>query len=77
MVVIGASMGGILAAAMAVALPSVLAGVVLNDIGPDVDPRGMKRISSYMNNFHPHPDWPHAIDYLKALVGLMIHQVGV
>lgn len=65
-VAIGASMGGILAAAIAVAMPCALAGAVLNDIGPEIDANGMKRISAYMADNRPQPDWPKAIEYLKG-----------
>ncbi len=35
-VIVGTSMGGLLAMAMGVAMPSVLAGIVINDVGPDI-----------------------------------------
>ena len=43
-VVIGTSMGGLLATAMGVMMPAALVGVVINDAGPDLDSAGTRRI---------------------------------
>ena len=45
-VIIGSSRGGIIAMWLADTRPDVLAGVVMNDIGPVVAPDGMKRAQS-------------------------------
>lgn len=66
-VVCGTSMGGLLAMGLAVAVPTVLAGVILNDIGPDVDPGGLTRIRGYIGEDQPQPDWEAAVAHLKAL----------
>lgn len=47
-VILGTSLGGILAMAMTVAAPTMLAGVILNDIGPEVSESGRQRIADYV-----------------------------
>jgi pimeloyl-ACP methyl ester carboxylesterase len=47
---IGTSLGGILSMAMATVNPTAVAGVVLNDIGPEIDPRGLARIAGYVGD---------------------------
>jgi pimeloyl-ACP methyl ester carboxylesterase len=47
-VVVGTSLGGICAMGLAVLAPAVLAGVVLNDIGPKIDDAGRERIAAYV-----------------------------
>lgn len=46
--VIGTSLGGLMAIIMAAMQPARLRGVVLNDVGPELDPRGVTRIQAYM-----------------------------
>lgn len=65
-VAIGTSMGGILAAGMAVAMPTVLAGAVINDVGPEIGLRGLDRIVAYMQDAGPLPDWNAAVAKLRA-----------
>ena len=57
-VVCGVSYGGLLAMALGALVPSMLAGVILNDVGPDVDPEGSARIMTYIERDRPQPDWP-------------------
>jgi len=47
-VMIGTSFGGLLSMALAVSRPTILAGVVLNDVGPEIDPDGLARIAGYV-----------------------------
>lgn len=65
-VVIGTSMGGILAAGMAVAMPAALAGALINDVGPEIGLRGLDRIVAYMQDAGPLPDWNAAVAKLRA-----------
>jgi pimeloyl-ACP methyl ester carboxylesterase len=46
-VVVGTSLGGIVAMLMNTAAPGRIAGVILNDIGPDLAPEGIARIAGY------------------------------
>lgn len=63
--VIGTSFGGILAAAMTVAMPCAVMGVVLNDVGPDVAPGALAQVLAHVGARHRLADWESAVTYLK------------
>ncbi len=64
-VVIGTSLGGFLAMAMAVARPTALAGVVLNDVGPEINGASLGKLIEYVATYRPQPDWDSAAAFLK------------
>lgn len=64
-IVCGASFGGLLAMALSVAAPTILAGVILNDVGPDLSPKGTARILDYIGRDHPQPDWETAVSTMR------------
>ena len=66
-VVIGTSMGGLLAIGLAVFFPTLIAGAVLNDIGPDVEGDGLGRIIDYIARDAPQPDWPAAMAHVRHM----------
>ena len=64
-IVVGTSLGGLLAMGLAVARPSLLVGAVMNDIGPDVAPEGLAHILEFFAHDRPLPDWPAVIAQLR------------
>lgn len=67
--VIGTSLGGLLAMLLAAGEPSRVAGIVLNDIGPEADPRGIERIRGYTGKLPPVCTWEEAIAQFREVNG--------
>jgi pimeloyl-ACP methyl ester carboxylesterase len=66
-VVVGTSMGGLIAMAMAALAPSRLAGAALNDVGPKLRPEGLARIASYAGQAPTVTDWAGAAEYARRI----------
>lgn len=67
-VAVGTSLGGILAMALAVAMPAAIVGVVLNDVGPEAATGGADYLIDYMGRDRPQPDWPSAVAELQRMI---------
>jgi len=61
-VLVGTSMGGLISMVLMKTMPDRVSAVVLNDIAPSVQKRGIARILSYIGKTGPFPDWETAID---------------
>ncbi|MEK9725201.1 MAG: alpha/beta hydrolase [Rhodospirillaceae bacterium] len=65
--VIGTSMGGLLAMGMGAAMPSVLAGALINYVGPVIETDGLDKILAYMQDGKDgFDDWDAAAAYLRT-----------
>lgn len=68
-ILLGTSRGGLISMAMAAAQPQLLAGVILNDIGPALEMGGLMKIKGYIANPPPRQTWDEAARGLKELFG--------
>lgn len=68
-VAIGTSLGGLMTMMVAAMSPGILAGAVINDIGPEIDPAGIDRIRDYVGQSKNYPSWMHAARALSETGG--------
>ena len=67
--VIGTSMGGLMAMVLAVMQSQRVAGIVLNDVGAEVDPQGLERIRGYAGKTAPVASWEQAVAEVRTIYG--------
>ncbi|HUO78973.1 MAG TPA: alpha/beta hydrolase [Steroidobacteraceae bacterium] len=67
--IVGTSLGGLLAMILASVAPAAVAGIVLNDIGPEIDPVGAERIRGYAGRLPPVRSWDEAIEQQRLVFG--------
>ena len=70
--VVGTSLGALMGMAMAAMKPDRIAGVVLNDAGPEIDPAGLRRIAGYAGKLPPVSSWAEAVEQAKSVYGLAL-----
>jgi pimeloyl-ACP methyl ester carboxylesterase len=67
--VIGTSMGGLMAMNLGAAQPERVLRIVLNDVGPELDPAGLERIRRYAGRSPIVATWAEAIAQLRQILG--------
>ena len=59
-ILFGTSLGGLITMLLAMSGEPRIAAALLNDVGPDLDPRGLERIRAYVGRSQSWPTWLHA-----------------
>lgn len=59
-IALGTSLGGIVTMLSAATLKRNMVGAIINDIGPEIDPRGLERIKNYVGQGRSYETWAHA-----------------
>lgn len=68
-IVMGTSLGGLCAMAMSMQHPDRIAGVIMNDIGPEIAEAGLKRVQDYTGRLPPVSSWDEAVAQTKEIYG--------
>ncbi|MBU3069761.1 alpha/beta hydrolase [Aestuariicella sp. G3-2] len=66
-VIVGTSMGGLMGMIMVNQQPQRIAGLVINDVGPEVHPEGIGRIMSYLGKKEPVKTWQDAVSQTRDM----------
>lgn len=64
---IGTSLGGLISMQVGATAPDRVAGIVLNDIGPELAPEGLARIRSYAGNQPAVDSWSEAVTQVREV----------
>ena len=68
-ILFGTSLGGIVSSLIAMTDATRIAGAVINDIGPEIEPRGLERIRTYVGRSQSWPTWMHAARHFAEAQG--------
>ena len=68
-VFVGTSLGGLVTMLVAGKQPNRIAAAILNDIGPELDHRGLDRIRGYVGKPMRFSNWDQAADYVAGING--------
>jgi pimeloyl-ACP methyl ester carboxylesterase len=74
---IGTSLGGLMTMILAMNAPDRIAGAVLNDIGPVLEPEGLARIGGYVGQGRSFPTWMHAARAIEEAQAIAYPGYGI
>ena len=69
-ILVGTSMGGLMSFIMAAMQPARVSAMVINDIGPEVDQRGLDRINAYVGKSRPVSNWAEAVAQVRSIAAV-------
>lgn len=73
---VGTSLGGLVTITLAARQPALIAGAVLNDVGPRVAPAGLARIRAYAGKATDVGNWDDAAAYARQINGVAFPDYG-
>ncbi|MCR9097198.1 MAG: alpha/beta hydrolase [bacterium] len=75
-IVLGTSLGGVCGMVMAAQRPHRVAGLILNDVGPEIHPAGLERVRSYTGRAAPVTSWEEAREQTRETYGDALPGLG-
>lgn len=65
-ILVGTSLGGLVTMLLNAMRPGLVAGAVLNDVGPEIEAAGLERIRGYVGQASSYPTWVHCARAVAA-----------